>query len=361
MDKQLERIAGIDLAWQSTNPSGVCIADLDRSRRSLHVISCRGGLTFENVLETLEETLPYGVAIDAPLIIPNETGNRACERAVTSTYGSRHAGCHTSNRQRYPDAISCQLAEVLARRGHRHAGDPASGPWQIECYPHPAIIEIFGLPRRLKYKKGSVDDKKAGQITLARLLQGLSESNVLGLELNEEAERACGSARIRQLRGQAIKDNEDLLDGLLCAYVAALYAIGASYRKFGDESVGYIVVPTVECLTAEDAPEPTSDRLSETKPAAKTKKPRTRVSTTSVASGGGSTFVDGSGKYNRIGAVNRNEQECLGSRGTPGTDHGQVVFRMHCQHCGKHYGVNGTSVFQCRCPYCQGGKSNLGW
>ncbi len=41
------------------------------------------------------------VAIDAPSIILNETGQRACETAVGKRYGNRHASCHTSNMTLY--------------------------------------------------------------------------------------------------------------------------------------------------------------------------------------------------------------------------------------------------------------------
>ncbi|TXH35054.1 MAG: hypothetical protein E6Q92_12280 [Burkholderiaceae bacterium] len=72
-------------------------------------------------------------------------------------------------------------------------------------------------------------------------------------------------------------------------------------------------------------------------------------------------FRSGDTETTRIGYVNRNNQLCTGHRGTAGTDHGQVVYRMACMRadCGRIYGANGTDVFQRKCPHCQGGAPGL--
>ena len=56
------------------------------------------------------------VAIDAPLIILNETGQRACETAVGKRYGNRHASCHTSNMTLYPDSSCRSCGRAGCRR-----------------------------------------------------------------------------------------------------------------------------------------------------------------------------------------------------------------------------------------------------
>lgn len=42
------------------------------------------------------------VAIDAPLVVPNQTGQRTCERLIGRAFGRFHASAHTSNRTRPP-------------------------------------------------------------------------------------------------------------------------------------------------------------------------------------------------------------------------------------------------------------------
>ena len=105
-------------------------------------------------------------AIDAPLIIPNQTGMRECERPVGKRYGARDASCHTTNLTKYPDAGSVRLAETLAAAGHAHAPSVTShGATQIiaEVYPHPAMVALFDLPKTIKYKpKWGVSQQRIG-------------------------------------------------------------------------------------------------------------------------------------------------------------------------------------------------------
>lgn len=72
-------------------------------------------------------------------------------------------------------------------------------------------------------------------------------------------------------------------------------------------------------------------------------------------------FRSGSSETTTIGYINRNQQMCAGHRGMPGTDHGQVSYRILCMHtaCGALYGANGTDIFQRKCPDCQGGATGL--
>ncbi len=72
-------------------------------------------------------------------------------------------------------------------------------------------------------------------------------------------------------------------------------------------------------------------------------------------------FSSGNTNTTQIGYVNRNNQLCTGHRGIPGTDHGQVSYRMVCMRaeCGLVYGANGTDLFQRKCPNCQGGAAGI--
>lgn len=41
------------------------------------------------------------------------------------------------------------------------------------------------------------------------------------------------------------------------------------------------------------------------------------------------------------GYTNRNGQRVIRATDLPGTDHGQRVYVLHCEHCGADYGANG--------------------
>ena len=234
-------LAGIDHAWACTkNPTAIVIGTCDGG--ILQVTDVQASvLSVDGILERLLGINGLtGVAIDASLIIPNVTGQRTCERELSAHYGKMGASCHASNLTLYPNAASVALSRKLEEHSFTHLG---TKKWQIECYPHPAIIEIFGLPERLKYKKGRVAEKKAGQKRLASLISGLSNSPTLPLRLGSDVRELVDPTHIDAVRGKALKSNEDMLDAIICLYVAGLYAIGAKHRVFGDTSEGYIWVP----------------------------------------------------------------------------------------------------------------------
>ena len=72
-------------------------------------------------------------------------------------------------------------------------------------------------------------------------------------------------------------------------------------------------------------------------------------------------FSSGSTDTTKVGYINRNDQLCTGHRGTLGTDHVQVAYRMVCMRveCSHVYGANGTDVFQRKCPKCQAGAPGI--
>ncbi len=242
------QLAGIDLAWRSNkNPTVLAIGSLKGSELELTAIA-KDLLGIEPIVTYLNN-LPdlSGIAIDGPLIIRNFSGQRKCETLIGKEYGSRHASCHTSNLTLFPKADSVQLSRTLVSKGFQHLG-AATGRWQLECYPHPALIELFKLKVRHPYKKGSVSAKRRGQCDLAEFLLKLAESPVLRLTVPEVLSQPLSTHHIGNLRGSALKQNEDILDAMVCLYVAGLYAIGISDQVFGDAVDGYIYVPRVQCI-----------------------------------------------------------------------------------------------------------------
>lgn len=161
------------------------------------------------------------IVVDAPLIRVNSDGQRPCERLVGRMYGRFDASCHSGNTRNMAGQRGPRLIEMLSAElpvAIQYDASRTAEVWPvIETYPHPAHIELFSLSRILKYKKGRVDKKKEGLRQYARLLGGLANQapplrveSVLFLTDNLE-----------QLRGERLKEREDLLDSLFCAYTAA--------------------------------------------------------------------------------------------------------------------------------------------
>ncbi|MCG7938766.1 MAG: DUF429 domain-containing protein [Candidatus Thiodiazotropha lotti] len=245
------QLLGVDLAWRSDrNPTALASGELVDGVLRLQ--------TIEVALFPVNQLMKHlsgleglsGVAIDASLIIPNPHGQRPCEKALSRVYGSRGAACHASNTRLYPQADSVALSRHLSREGFQHLGQ---AKWQIECYPHPAMIEVFGLDRRLLYKKGPVVQKRAGQKQLAELIGCLISSPVLPLEIDPVLRRYFDPTEIDQLTGRSLKSNEDALDAVICLYIAGLYALNTPGLVFGDVEAGYIWVPQGSKLADQSA------------------------------------------------------------------------------------------------------------
>jgi predicted RNase H-like nuclease len=236
---------GVDLAWRGgKRRSGVAVLKGDRRRAELNDIAVLGA--FEEIVNYIdrhsEETT--FVAVDAPLVIVNEQGQRTCENQIGRHYGAFGASCHSSNLSIFPKADSVQVTAYLLGRDFKHfTSAEVKNKVLLEVYPHPATIELFGLSKIIKYKKGKRAEKILGQKMLREHIAELSKhipplkpTTNLSNFLKED---------LTLLRGKALKENEDRLDAIICAYIAyhCWYWGISRTHVFGDEESGYIVVP----------------------------------------------------------------------------------------------------------------------
>ncbi len=238
---------GIDLAWSDRNASGLAVLYLYPSSECMELLEAGILQSDEEILAWVEQHRQPTtvVGIDAPIIALNPGGTgRPCDHEVTRVFGRYHAGTYPANREKCGRPI--RLRRELQRLGFNP--DPEllprkPGCWQLEVFPHPAQIVLFGLPRILKYKKGKVAQRRAGlrelaahiHHDLARLRPRLLSSHPL--------RRLC--AVDFSLRGRALKHQEDQLDALLCAYIAGYFWFWGRQRCciFGNVQSGYIVCP----------------------------------------------------------------------------------------------------------------------
>ena len=85
---------GLDLAGGERKPTGVAVVDADG--RLAHITAAQDD---SSILAELE---PYVdgdclVAIDAPLVVVNPTGQRACETDLNRDFAKFEAGAHPAN------------------------------------------------------------------------------------------------------------------------------------------------------------------------------------------------------------------------------------------------------------------------
>jgi predicted RNase H-like nuclease len=241
---------GVDLAWKSErNPTGIAVLDGDRSGAELTAVNTISSEA--NVAETIIAlaTSQTVVAIDAPLIITNVTGQRLCESAVGRRYGSREASCHTSNLRLYPDPSSVALTAQLEARGFAHVtpeDQRLAKRVLMEVYPHAAMVALWDLPKTIKYKRGNLGAKREGLEILRNALHRLQSAEP-SIQRNE-ALHVLLTQELSQLNGPRLKNYEDQLDALFCAYLAYYFWYWRWDRNemFGDVETGYIVNPTLQ-------------------------------------------------------------------------------------------------------------------
>jgi len=202
-------------------------------------------LSIEEILAwcdaVIAEDEPALIAVDAPTLIPNETGMRVPDKLTHKYFGRYHAGCYPANLKR-PFAFGLSLEG----RGFLHAPTMIPqklGRYQIEVYPHAAMVQLFQLERILKYKKGRLADrrvelKKLQHYTQQVLLQ-LTPTLALGKFLGIIAQP------LDTLKGADLKALEDKLDSLICAYIGAYWWYWGESRNqvLGDRATGYLIVP----------------------------------------------------------------------------------------------------------------------
>ena len=247
---------GLDLAWGRKNTSGgVALSfspDMGGRGTILDVTETLGDddaiLAWITRWDAEAGADGFLLGVDAPLLVPNETGKRPCETEIGRRFARFQAGAHPANRTIFGgDVRGERLVERLASLGIAHSPylplPGQTGARQVmEVFPHPAHIVLFGLARTLKYKAKPGRDypsRWAAFGEYARHLRLLADE--LCLNLPEGWPPADISGQV----GGGLKRYEDGLDALTCACIVLWYwqrgAAGA--EVIGDMTEGYIVVP----------------------------------------------------------------------------------------------------------------------
>lgn len=146
------RYLGVDLAWGEKKRTGLAVLGSDGA-----LLSSTAVRTDDEIAAFVEEHAsgPVVTAIDAPLVVPNETGQRDCERLLNAEFGRYRAGAHPSNRSRawfVPEPRGARLARRLGWEIDPSMRPDGERSVAIEVYPHPAMVSLFDLPTVIPYK-----------------------------------------------------------------------------------------------------------------------------------------------------------------------------------------------------------------
>jgi predicted RNase H-like nuclease len=266
------RFLGIDLAWREgndgllANETGVAV--IDEGGRILDAGWTRGveqTVGWANIAAGDGEALMFA---DAPLVVRNDKGQRLCETQAGQRYGRWKVSANTTNIHS-PRLAGVQFLRLAGMSGWRYSdgsnGPPRGGHFISETYPYATLVGAAELgydSERPRYKRKPPrvpaslwrPGRAANCDTLIRRLGQLAgadpplllRSHPVTRDLADQPSPAIDSA---------YKHREDLIDALLCAWTASLWArhsfdrcqvLGLPANPTGDPAATMIVAARPE-------------------------------------------------------------------------------------------------------------------
>lgn len=141
-----------------------------------------------------------------------------------------------------------EISKLLEKEGFKH--NPYLKKHEekrkfFEVFPHPSMVVLFKLDKILKYKSKPKRDYKFRWSEFKRYQNHLKklENHECSLHLPDKITRKS----LKNLKGKALKEYEDMLDAIFCAYIG-YYA----WKKpqdcavFGSLKGGYILTPVFD-------------------------------------------------------------------------------------------------------------------
>lgn len=235
----MSRYLGVDLAWgegtaaRRANETGLTM--LDATGTVLEAGWARG---IDAVAAWLIEVARPGdvIAIDAPLIVVNETGMRECEREVGRRYGRWKVAANASSLNlAWLGGVTLRVALEAAGFCYTDGSHPpaADAIEFFECYPYTTLVGApeFGYDvERPRYKRLALalptHERRAFRALecdeLVRRMSTLTTADP-PLDLRSHPMTSALLTSPSPLNDATYKHREDLLDAVLCAWTAALW------------------------------------------------------------------------------------------------------------------------------------------
>lgn len=235
---------GVDLAWGDRNPTGVAVADADG-------VLCHVGVASTDA-DIIDQLHPYVsgdcvVAFDAPLVVINPSGTRACETELNRDFRRFQAGAHPANTGLpwFSDGgRGARLCGALELDLDPRSPSPRKG---IEVYPHAAAVALFGLTRTLKYKQKAgrqLPELRSEFLRLIGFIEGLCAASPSLAVADHPGWNELKAAAVAANRKSHLRRAEDPVDAVLCAYIARFATERPGETTiYGDPAHGCIVTP----------------------------------------------------------------------------------------------------------------------
>ncbi|SMQ70868.1 Predicted nuclease (RNAse H fold) [Devosia lucknowensis] len=266
----MRSVLGIDAAWTPGNPSGVAVARDDGagwrlvaaagSYAAFHTLAGNSTETLFDAHRLLADTTtitgvpPALVAIDMPLMATLISARRVSDNAISSAYGARGAGTHSPGALR-PGPLAVAMLDGLTRAGYPLlTASPVTGRGTLEVYPHPALIELTGAPRRLPYKAHNRGKYWPHLSPAARRAALLAQWHDIRIALDAVLPGTTEALPLPEPAAPAarLKSFEDTLDAIICAWIA-ICALEGRAVPYGDaDSAIWVPLPPSSALPRSD-------------------------------------------------------------------------------------------------------------
>lgn len=204
---------GIDLAWGEKSLSGFCVLAIVPNAKKLKILDIKLIKSIDEILQEIQKYKNYKVyiGVDAPLVIPNESGNREVEKKFNKDFSKYKISMLPANRKiltKYSPKIRSEiLFQKLITCGFNR--DYKSDKVLFEVYTHSTIAMCFNNHKILPYKR-----KKGRSIAFIKEQLGIYKKYLKKKILSDDIFKKD----ISSLKGQGLKDYEDMLDSLTCAF-----------------------------------------------------------------------------------------------------------------------------------------------
>ena len=257
-------VLGIDAAWTAHQPSGIALVQNTGSGWSCLAVApsheafiaqasgqpwdpqqkATGSRPNPAALLKASQQLAGAevscMSVDMPLATTPITRRRAADTAISSRFGPKGCAVHSPSTER-PGAIADQLHADFAALGYRlHTnGSEQSAPALIECYPHVALLALLKRDYRVPYKVSrSGRYWKAEKLTCSERIERLLEQfQAIKTGLNQHISGIPDfiPAPYEVSTLASLKSVEDMLDGLICAWIGIEHLEGRTVG-LGDDT-----------------------------------------------------------------------------------------------------------------------------
>jgi predicted RNase H-like nuclease len=255
-------ILAIDAAWTSEEPSGVAlVAWKDGVWKSLCVapsyatfVACSEQISvnwdvghFQGSKPDIPGLLAAArticmaevdlVVLDLPISMVPFSGRRTADNAISIAFGGFGCSAHSPSLKR-PGQLSREVMSQLHNAGYPLATSkdvPGTLHRALETYPHPALLHLLRRNYRVPYKVSRSRRYWPNLDIRARIEKLLIEFAVIQRALsNIFVDIRLNLPCVEDVRTlKALKRYEDMIDGLVCAWVGARY-VERTVKPYGD-------------------------------------------------------------------------------------------------------------------------------